>query len=324
MNEIEQYQKTINEFIAQNKFSKFPQELYEPLDYIMVLGGKRMRPVMVMMACDLLNGNMEDAIPAAMAIETFHNFTLIHDDIMDNAPVRRGKITVHEKWNVNTAILSGDVMLIEAYALLMRYENDLLRQILTIFNKSAIEVCEGQQIDMNFENRMDVSLDEYIHMITLKTAVVLGASLEVGALIAGVSPKQAHHLYEFGRNMGIAFQLRDDYLDLYADPEKFGKQVGGDVISNKKTFMLIKALELAKDNDAIELNNWLNAVTFNASEKVAAIKNIFDQLSIPQLLNDAVASYASLAWKEFEQIEAAEDKKKIMSDFMKGLLAREV
>lgn len=324
MNEIEQYQKTINEFIAQNKFSKFPQELYEPLDYIMALGGKRMRPVMVMMACDLLNGNMEDAVPAAMAIETFHNFTLIHDDIMDNAPVRRGKITVHEKWNVNTAILSGDVMLIEAYALLMRYENDLLRQILTIFNKSAIEVCEGQQIDMNFENRMDVSLDEYIHMITLKTAVVLGASLEVGALIAGVSPKQAHHLYEFGRNMGIAFQLRDDYLDLYADPEKFGKQVGGDVISNKKTFMLIKALELAKDNDAIELNNWLNAVTFNANEKVAAIKNIFDQLSIPQLLNDAVASYASLAWKEFEQIEAAEDKKKIMSDFMKGLLAREV
>ncbi|MEN9370313.1 MAG: hypothetical protein RI952_1178 [Bacteroidota bacterium] len=324
MNEIEQYQKTINEFIAQNKFSKFPQELYEPLDYIMALGGKRMRPVMVMMACDLLNGNMEDAVPAAMAIETFHNFTLIHDDIMDNAPVRRGKITVHEKWNVNTAILSGDVMLIEAYALLMRYENDLLRQILTIFNKSAIEVCEGQQIDMNFENRMDVSLDEYIHMITLKTAVVLGASLEVGALIAGVSPKQAHHLYEFGRNMGIAFQLRDDYLDLYADPEKFGKQVGGDVISNKKTFMLIKALELAKDNDAIELNNWLNAVTFNASEKVEAIKNIFDQLSIPQLLNDAVASYASLAWKEFEQIEAAEDKKKIMSDFMKGLLAREV
>lgn len=324
MNEIEQYQKTINEFIAQNKFSKFPQELYEPLDYIMALGGKRMRPVMVMMACDLLNGNMEDAVPAAMAIETFHNFTLIHDDIMDNAPVRRGKITVHEKWNVNTAILSGDVMLIEAYALLMRYENDLLRQILTIFNKSAIEVCEGQQIDMNFENRMDVSLDEYIRMITLKTAVVLGASLEVGALIAGVSPEQANHLYEFGRNMGIAFQLRDDYLDLYADPEKFGKQVGGDVISNKKTFMLIKALELAKDNDAIELNNWLNAVTFNASEKVEAIKNIFDQLSIPQLLNDAVASYTSLAWKEFEQIEAAEDKKKIMSDFMKGLLAREV
>ena len=324
MNEIEQYQKNINEFIAQNKFSKFPQELYEPLDYIMALGGKRMRPVMVMMACDLLNGKMEDAVPAAMAIETFHNFTLIHDDIMDNAPVRRGKITVHEKWNVNTAILSGDVMLIEAYALLMRYENDLLRQILTIFNKSAIEVCEGQQIDMNFENRMDVSLDEYIHMITLKTAVVLGASLEVGALIAGVSPKQAHHLYEFGRNMGIAFQLRDDYLDLYADPEKFGKQVGGDVISNKKTFMLIKALELAKDNDAIILNKWLQAPTFNASEKVEAIKNIFDQLSIPQLLNDAVASYANLAWKEFEQIEAAEYKKKIMSDFMKGLLAREV
>ncbi len=324
MNEIEQYQKTINEFIAQNKFSKFPHELYEPLDYIMALGGKRMRPVMVMMACDLLNGKMEDAVPAAMAIETFHNFTLIHDDIMDNAPVRRGKITVHEKWNVNTAILSGDVMLIEAYALLMRYENDLLRQILTIFNKSAIEVCEGQQIDMNFENRIDVTLDEYIHMITLKTAVVLGASLEVGALIAGVSPKQAHHLYEFGRNMGIAFQLRDDYLDLYADPEKFGKQVGGDVISNKKTFMLIKALELAKDNDAITLNKWLQAPTFNASEKVEAIKNIFDQLSIPQLLNDAVASYANLAWKEFEQIEAAEDKKKIMSDFMKGLLAREV
>ena len=324
MKAIEQYQITINEFIAANKFSKFPQELYEPLDYIMALGGKRMRPVMVMMACDLMNGKMEEAVHAAMAIETFHNFTLIHDDIMDNAPVRRGKITVHEKWNVNTAILSGDVMLIEAYALLMKYENDLLRSILNIFNKSAIEVCEGQQIDMNFESRMDVGMSEYIHMITLKTAVVLGASLEVGALIAGVSKKQAQHLYEFGKNMGIAFQLRDDYLDLYADPEKFGKQVGGDVIANKKTFMLIKALELANDNDAIELNKWLQAATFNASEKVEAIKNIFDRLAIPQLLNDAVTHYADLAWKEFAQIEASLEKKEMMADFMNGLLAREV
>ena len=324
MKAIEQYQITINEFIAANKFSKFPKELYEPLDYIMALGGKRMRPVMVMMACDLMNGKMEEAVHAAMAIETFHNFTLIHDDIMDNAPVRRGKITVHEKWNVNTAILSGDVMLIEAYALLMKYENDLLRSILNIFNKSAIEVCEGQQIDMNFESRMDVGMSEYIHMITLKTAVVLGASLEVGALIAGVSKKQAQHLYEFGKNMGIAFQLRDDYLDLYADPEKFGKQVGGDVIANKKTFMLIKALELAKDNEAIELNKWLQAATFNASEKVAAIKNIFDRLAIPQLLNDAVTHYADLAWKEFAQIEASLEKKEMMADFMNGLLAREV
>lgn len=324
MKAIEQYQITINEFIAANKFSKFPKELYEPLDYIMALGGKRMRPVMVMMACDLMNGKMEEAVHAAMAIETFHNFTLIHDDIMDNAPVRRGKITVHEKWNVNTAILSGDVMLIEAYALLMKYENDLLRSILNIFNKSAIEVCEGQQIDMNFESRMDVGMSEYIHMITLKTAVVLGASLEVGALIAGVSKKQAQHLYEFGKNMGIAFQLRDDYLDLYADPEKFGKQVGGDVIANKKTFMLIKALELVKDNEAIELNKWLQATTFNASEKVETIKNIFDRLAIPQLLNDAVTHYADLAWKEFAQIEASLEKKEMMADFMNGLLAREV
>jgi geranylgeranyl diphosphate synthase type II len=324
MKAIEQYQKTINEFISANKFSKFPQELYEPLDYIMALGGKRMRPVMVMMACDLMNGKMEDAVHAAMAIETFHNFTLIHDDIMDNAPVRRGKITVHEKWNVNTAILSGDVMLIEAYALLMKYENDLLRSILNIFNKSAIEVCEGQQIDMNFESRVDVSLSEYIHMITLKTAVVLGASLEVGALIAGVSKKQAQHLYEFGKNMGIAFQLRDDYLDLYADPEKFGKQVGGDVIANKKTFMLIKALELADGNDAIELNQWLQASEFNPIEKVSAIKNIFDRLAIPDLLNDEVKHYAKLAWQAFEQVDATTSNKEIMADFMNGLLAREV
>jgi geranylgeranyl diphosphate synthase type II len=324
MKAIEQYQKTINEFISANKFSKFPKELYEPLDYIMALGGKRMRPVMVMMACDLMNGKMEEAVHAAMAIETFHNFTLIHDDIMDNAPVRRGKITVHEKWNVNTAILSGDVMLIEAYALLMKYENDLLRSILNIFNKSAIEVCEGQQIDMNFESRMDVGMSEYIHMITLKTAVVLGASLEVGALIAGVSKKQAQHLYEFGKNMGIAFQLRDDYLDLYADPEKFGKQVGGDVIANKKTFMLIKALELAKDNDAIELNKWLQAVEFNPIEKVEAVKNIFDRLAIPDLLNEEVKHYAKLAWQAFEQVDATASNKEIMADFMNGLLAREV
>jgi geranylgeranyl diphosphate synthase type II len=324
MKAIEQYQNTINEFIAANKFSKFPQELYEPLDYIMALGGKRMRPVMVLMACDLMNGKMEDAVHAAMAIETFHNFTLIHDDIMDNAPVRRGKTTVHEKWNVNTAILSGDVMLIEAYALLMKYENDLLRSILNIFNKSAIEVCEGQQIDMNFESRVDVSLSEYIHMITLKTAVVLGASLEVGALIAGVSKKQAQHLYEFGKNMGIAFQLRDDYLDLYADPEKFGKQVGGDVIANKKTFMLIKALELANGNDAIELNKWLQASEFNPIEKVSAIKNIFDKLAIPALLNEEVKHYANLSWQAFEQVDAKASNKEMMSDFMNGLLEREV
>jgi geranylgeranyl diphosphate synthase type II len=324
MKAIEQYQSTINEFIAANKFSKFPQELYEPLDYIMALGGKRMRPVMVLMACDLMNGKMEDAVHAAMAIETFHNFTLIHDDIMDNAPVRRGKTTVHEKWNVNTAILSGDVMLIEAYALLMKYENDLLRSILNIFNKSAIEVCEGQQIDMNFESRVDVSLSEYIHMITLKTAVVLGASLEVGALIAGVSKKQAQHLYEFGKNMGIAFQLRDDYLDLYADPKKFGKQVGGDVIANKKTFMLIKALELADGNDAIELNQLLQASEFNPIEKVSAIKNIFDKLAIPALLNEEVKHYANFAWQAFEQVDATASNKEMMADFMNGLLAREI
>ncbi len=323
MNSISTYQEKINSFISQNPYAKFPQELYEPLDYIMSLGGKRMRPVVVMMGCDLFNGPIDEAIHAAIAIETFHNFTLMHDDIMDNAPIRRGKATVHEKWNTNTAILSGDVMLVEAYGLLMYYPDNLLRPILNIFNKTAIEVCEGQQIDMLFESRNEVTVDEYIYMIALKTAVVLGASLQVGALIAGASNQQANILYEFGKNMGIAFQLRDDYLDLYADSNKFGKQIGGDVIANKKTYMLIKALELAEGNNKSILNTWINTKVFKAEEKVLAIKNIFDELNIPQLINEESERYAKLAFEQFEKIETSAENKKVLKDFMMDLLVRE-
>ena len=326
MKAIEQYQITINEFIAANKFSKFPKELYEPLDYIMALGGKRMRPVMVMMACDLMNGKMEEAVHAAMAIETFHNFTLIHDDIMDNAPVRRGKITVHEKWNVNTAILSGDVMLIEAYALLMNYENDLLRSILNIFNKSAIEVCEGQQIDMNFESRMDVGMSEYIHMITLKTAVVLGASLEVGALIAGVSKKQAQHLYEFGKNIGIAFQLQDDILDVYGNEENFGKKKGGDIIANKKTYLILKTLEIADRYSKEELLTWLGHPTKkeDETEKVTAVTKILDFYSIRELAKKEMDFYYQKGLSSIENLPCAQQKKQTLLDFASQLMVREI
>lgn len=325
MNRIKTYQEEIVTYINEYPYSKYPQELYDPIDYILSLGGKRMRPVLTLMGCELFNGDIRQAIPAAMAVETFHNFSLIHDDIMDNAPIRRGKPTVHEKWNVNTAILSGDVMLVEAYKLFMGYGDQLLRPLLESFNRTAVEVCEGQQIDMLFEHRDQVGVGEYIHMICLKTAVLLGASLEMGAIIAGADKKQADLLYEFGKNIGIAFQLRDDYLDLYAaDPDKFGKQVGGDVIANKKTFMLIKAMELAGTEEQAKLMFWLKAKVFKAEEKVAAVKELYDRLGIPELINKETSKYADLAFQALSAIEGNHDQKEFIRTFTEDLLVREV
>ena len=250
MKKLEDLQSIISEAVQKLDFPGYPAKLYEPISYILSLGGKRMRPALLLMACELFGGDVNKAISPALAIEVFHNFTLMHDDIMDNAPLRRGKTTVHERWNKNVAILSGDVMLIEGYKLMMQVEDRLLRPILDIFNTTAVGVCEGQQLDMEFETRDVVDINEYINMIRLKTAVVLGGALKIGALIGGAPAKDADLLSQFGVQLGVAFQLQDDILDVYGDPEKFGKQVGGDIISNKKTFLLIKALELAKGEQA--------------------------------------------------------------------------
>ncbi|AMR33123.1 isoprenyl synthetase [Mucilaginibacter sp. PAMC 26640] len=320
MRKLEDLQALIATSVAKLKYPLYPAELYEPITYILAIGGKRMRPALLLMACDLFGGDVEAALPPALAIEVFHNFTLMHDDIMDNAPKRRGRSTVHEKWNQNVAILSGDVMLIEGYKLMMQVRNDILRQVLDIFNDTAVGVCEGQQLDMTFETSSDISIDEYINMIRLKTAVVLGGALKIGALIGEADQKDADLLSVFGINLGIAFQLQDDILDVYGDPEKFGKQVGGDIISNKKTYLLIKALELTS---SAELDTWLAAKEFNAAEKVAAVTAIYNAADVRRYAEDEMQAYAEKAFKALEQINLPEQSKQYLRDFADGLLVRE-
>ena len=285
------YLKEIEAAIRKEKFGKKPASLYEPIRYIMSLGGKRLRPMLVLLAYGLYRRDFRKALPYAVAVEAFHNFTLMHDDIMDNAPLRRNMATVHEKWNVNTAILSGDVMLVQVYDMLSELHPDILKEALPKFNRTAREVCEGQQLDMDFETRDHVSEKEYLEMIRLKTAVLLGFSLEFGALLAGAPESDQKLLYDFGVSVGIGFQLKDDLLDVYADKNKFGKQVGGDIISNKKTFLLIKALELASGKTKTELQNWIGLKKFNKSAKVKAVTAIYDQLEIQKLTERKIEKY---------------------------------
>ncbi len=323
MKKLEDLQEIISAAVQKMNFPAYPAKLYEPISYILSLGGKRMRPALLLMACDLFDGDVNAAIPPALAIEIFHNFTLMHDDIMDNAPLRRGHITVHERWNQNVGILSGDVMLIEGYKLMMQVEDRLLRPILDIFNTTAVGVCEGQQVDMEFELRNDVKIDEYINMIRLKTAVVLGGALKIGALIGGAKLIDANLLSSFGEYLGIAFQLQDDILDVYGDPEKFGKQVGGDIISNKKTYLLIKALELADGRQKKELNSWLALKQFDHAEKVNAITNIYNSLDVRQYAEDEMQTYADKAFEALDAINLPEEHKQYLHDFADGLLVRE-
>ncbi|GAB2688236.1 polyprenyl synthetase family protein [Mucilaginibacter koreensis] len=323
MNTVKDFQILINKAVGELGFPLQPAELYEPITYILSLGGKRMRPVLLLMACELFGGDAQTAVSPALAIEVFHNFSLVHDDIMDKAPLRRGKTTVHEKWNQNIAILSGDVMLVEAYKLIMQVEDHLLRQVLTIFNNTAVGVCEGQQYDMNFEQTADVSIDAYLNMIRLKTAVLLGGALKIGALIGGASEQDADLLCNFGEHLGVAFQLQDDILDVYGDPEKFGKQVGGDILANKKTFLLIKALKLAKDKQANQLNYWLNAGNYDATEKVSAVTSIYNDLEVKQHAEQAMQAYTDKAFKALDQIQLSAERKQYLHDFADSLMVRE-
>ncbi|MFN5704636.1 MAG: polyprenyl synthetase family protein [bacterium] len=323
MQKIVELQTLVSNRIKEQTYSKFPHELYDPLDYIMSLGGKRVRPVLVLLAHHLYSDNHEEVLDAAIAVETFHNFSLIHDDIMDAAPIRRGKPTVHEKWNQNTAILSGDVMLVKAYEHFVYYPKEILPDLLKLFNKTAIEVCEGQQIDMMFETQNNVTVEEYIRMIELKTAVLLGCSLEIGAIIAKAPTEEAKMLYEYGRLMGIAFQLQDDYLDVYANPDKFGKQVGGDIIANKKTFLWIEAHALAKDEQLAELKHWENLKVFKGEEKVNAITKIYNDLGIPQLTENKIKEFADQAFAILNKVNGNESVKKLLIKLSEDLLVRE-
>jgi len=304
--------------------TKQPAELYDPISYILHLGGKRMRPALLLMACEMFDGDIQKALKPALGIETFHNFTLLHDDIMDKAPLRRNKATVHERWNNDIAILSGDTMFVKSYQLMMHVEDSKLREVLDIFCKTAVEVCEGQQYDMNFESLDKVSIDEYLHMITLKTAVLLAASLQIGGILGGANTIDAHHLYEFGKNIGIAFQLQDDILDVYGDSAKFGKQVGGDILSNKKTYLLLSALEIATGEILEELKAWIENKNFIAAEKVTAITAIYTKLSIRKIAESKMHEFHQKAMHHYHAFSVDTEKKNMLLQFSESLLVREI
>jgi geranylgeranyl diphosphate synthase type II len=313
----------IQQQLQLTQYGQYPPELYDPIRYIMSLSGKRMRPLLTLMAAYLFTDDWRKAIQPALGVEVFHNFSLMHDDIMDQAPLRRGQPTVHEKWNQNIAILSGDVMLVNAYELLLAVDADKLKPVISRFSRTAAEVCEGQQLDMNFETRWDVTEDEYIQMIRLKTSVLLGYSLELGGLIAGADAETTRHLYEGGVNIGIGFQLKDDLLDVYGDPAKFGKQVGGDILANKKTFLLIEALQQAQGPVRNELTNWLQKPVTDKGEKVQAVTAIYEQLGIRQITESRISEYFARGFANFDQITADPARKAFLIQFVRQLAERE-
>jgi geranylgeranyl diphosphate synthase type II len=324
MQNIDKYQKSLIKFLEAHAQPREPENLYNPINYILHLGGKRLRPTLTLMSCDLCGGDLEAALPAALCVEVFHNFTLIHDDIMDDAPLRRGKKTVHEKWDVNTGILSGDAMLILAYQLLEDYPADKFKSLTSLFSKTAIEVCEGQQYDIDFETRNDVTIPNYLKMIEYKTAVLVGAAMQMGAIVAGASSKDQKALYDFGRNLGIAFQLQDDYLDAFGDPETFGKQVGGDIMENKKTYLYLKALEFSETNNKNNLLQWYSSQPKDPEQKVQAVKALFAASGAKQATLDAVKHYTDKAFTVLNELSFSDDKKAILKQFGTMLMTRNV
>jgi geranylgeranyl diphosphate synthase type II len=303
---------------------KDPKNLYIPIQYILNLGGKRLRPILTLMACDLFNSDSKKALDAALAIEVFHNFTLIHDDIMDNAPIRRGKITVHEKWDNNTAILSGDAMMILASQLFEAYEPKLFKSLVQLFNKTALEVCEGQQYDVDFETRNDVSIPEYVKMITFKTSVLVASAMKMGALIANANENECEAIYNYGLHLGIAFQLQDDYLDTYGNAATFGKQIGGDIIENKKTFLYLKALEKSDEVDKLRLIELYNNTDINSDEKIREVKSLFNKYLIAENVKEQIESYTNSAFDYLDELSVSDNKKQILKEFGLSLMKRTI
>ena len=303
MKSIQELSALISDELSRIEYPKNPSLLYEPIDYILGLGGKRMRPILVLMAHQLFDKNIEKAISPALAIEVFHNFTLLHDDIMDNAPLRRGQQTVHEKWSSNVAILSGDTMLVQAYLLMAEVDIMIIKQVLAVFSKAAIEVCEGQQWDMDFETQSDVSIPDYLKMIEYKTAVLLGTALQIGGITSGASKEEQNHLYAFGRDLGIAFQLKDDLLDAFGDTATFGKQVGGDIMANKKTYLYLKALALADRTQKQNLEQYFST-NDTTQLKVDAVKTIFSNLEIPEFTTNLIREYHARAMENLAAINS--------------------
>ena len=324
MKVIETYQKQFLAYLENYQTTREPKNLYEPIEYILNLGGKRLRPVLTLMIADCFEGDVNNALNAALAVEVFHNFSLVHDDIMDAAPLRRGHQTVHEKWDLNTGILSGDAMLIMAYQLFENYPPEVFQKLAILFSKTALEVCEGQQYDIDFETRHEVSIEEYLKMIEYKTAVLVGAAMKMGAIIANASTEDQNRCYEFGKNLGIAFQLQDDYLDAFGNPETFGKQVGGDIIENKKTYLYLKALEFSSESDQLRLKHLFSSDESNSEAKIEIVKQIFMVSGSAEATKKAIISYTKTAFDILKTINISETKKQILQDFGTQLMTRDV
>lgn len=320
---ISQYLDIINGAIEKIEYHKTPDSLYEPIRYELTLGGKRIRPVLMLMACELFGGDINQAIDPAVGLEVFHNFTLLHDDVMDNSDLRRGKPTVHKVWDENHAILSGDAMQIIATQHMCKVAPRLMPAVLDTFLLTALEICEGQQYDMEFETRNNVTTDEYINMIRLKTAVLLGCALKIGAIVAGAPIAQANTLYRFGENLGLAFQLQDDYLDVYGDPIIFGKNIGGDIINDKKTFMLIEALRLAEGKNKEILQQYIGVANADPREKVAAVTAVYNDLGIDKLCHEKIEAYSQAAFACMEEILVPEERKLPLINLAQSLMNRD-
>lgn len=324
MEVLKKYNVVLADHLGKAVSKDEPKQLYDPIKYILSLGGKRIRPALTLLVCDFFGTDFRKAIPAALAVEMFHNFSLIHDDIMDESPLRRGEKTVHEKWDVNTAILSGDAMLILAYRFFEEYEPTVFKELAELFSETALQVCEGQQLDMDFETRDTVQVSEYLKMIEQKTAVLLGAAMQMGAIVANASEKDKETMYQFGKNLGIAFQLQDDYLDVFGNPETFGKQVGGDIISNKKTFLYLMAEKRSTPPQAEELTHLFSISPSDPSDKIKTVREIFTVSKAAEDARLEIEKYSYLAYSVLAEINISEEKKELLRKFGKKLMERDV
>ena len=325
MKTFDQYLSIVNEAInnIKDRYPKQPADLYNPIYYTMALGGKRLRPVLMLMACEAVGGKAGDALIPAIGLELFHNFTLLHDDLMDRADVRRGKPTVYRKWNDNVAILSGDAMLTMATQHIARARAEVLPEVMELFNKTAMEIYEGQQWDMDFESRTDVKVDEYLEMIRLKTSVLLGCACKMGAILGGASKALANDFYHMGVNIGLAFQLQDDVLDVWGDPATFGKATGGDIMNNKKTFLLINAMNMATGDDAVELNHWLNATDADPAQKIPAVTAIYEKLGLRDMSDGYISMYSNHALETLAAMRIDKDAAQAFADLTVKLIKRD-
>lgn len=313
----------VNNYLDQMPYARKPQSLYEPIKYVLSIGGKRIRPTLMLLAYNLFKDDPQSILMPACALETYHNYTLLHDDLMDNAELRRGKATVHKKWNANTAILSGDSMLVLAYQRMAQCRHDKLKEVLDLFTETALEIGEGQQYDMDFEHRNDVSEDEYIEMIRLKTSVLLACAMKIGAILADAPATDADRLYHFGEQVGLAFQLQDDYLDVYGDTKIFGKAIGGDIVSNKKTYMLINAYNRANDRQRAELEHWVKLEEFNPSEKIAAITRLYNEIGIDKLAKEKIEQHFRASRKILDEVAIDAQRKTELAAYVDNMMHRQ-